>query len=309
MFMNTANFLLGPLLYLYVKTVAYRDFAWKRAHVLHALPAAVYLAALGAIAATAPRTLLALDELRKSFFGSVGMRFFSVAISCQLLSYVAASLLVLRSYRVRIKDSYSSLDKISLTWLYLFIGGFGLIWLIGSLNYLTAIITARRGPSLELGILNMIITLVVAAVILFRALKQPEIFLGIEEKPKYEHYALSETESDRILSALNGFMAAEKPYLVPGLSLGELAKKLGFAPRALSQVINSRLGKNFLDFVNSHRVEEARRLLATARLNSKSILEVAFASGFNSKSVFNKAFKKHAGMPPKDFKDKAEIAG
>jgi len=308
LFLNAVAFLLGPLLFFYVKTVAYRDFSWRKAHIWHGLPLAIYLAALGVAAALAPETFRTLDALRGSFFGSSGMRFFTLVISCQLLSYIAASLFVLRSYRVRIKDSYSSLEKISLTWLYVFIGGFGLIWLIGSVNYVTAVIVARRPPTLELSILNIIITLTVAAVILFRALKQPAIFFGVEEKPKYEYSALSSAEADRILSALNSFMAAEKPYLVPGLSIGELAKNVGYTPRAVSQVINSRLGKNFLDFVNSYRVEEAKRLLSASGSNGKTILEVAFESGFNSKSVFNKAFKKHAGVTPKDFKYRTRSA-
>jgi AraC-like DNA-binding protein len=305
LFMNAFDFVLGPLLYLYVRSVAYRDFIWRKSHLPHALPLIFYLLSLAAVVVLSPSSLESFNDLRKSFFGTVGIRFFSCALACQLLTYLGASLLVLRSYRRRISNSYSSLDKLSLSWLYLVIGGFGLIWLIGSINEMTAIGTRRGTPSVVLSITNMLISFGMANVIMFKGLKQPEIFSGIEEKPKYEKSPLTDDEADVLLMSLKNHMETRKPHLVPGLSISGLAREMAVPARCLSQVINSRLGKNFVDFINSCRVEEAKRLLSESRTNGKTILEIAYESGFNSKSVFNKAFKKHAGMPPNEFRREA----
>jgi AraC-like DNA-binding protein len=303
--MNAFDFMLGPLLYLYVKSVAYRDLTWRKSHLPHALPLIFYLLSLAAVVVLSPGSLESLDDLRKSFFGSVGMPVFASVISAQLLAYLGASLLVLRSYRRRISNSYSSLDKLSLGWLYLVIGGFGLIWVIGSVNQMTAIGTRRGAPSVVLSLVNMLISFGMANVIVFKGLKQPEIFSGIEEKPKYEKSPLTDEEADRLLISIKNHMEIQKPYLVPGLSIIGLAREMAIPARYVSQVINSRLRKNFVDFVNSYRIEEAKRLLSESCTNGKTILEIAYESGFNSKSVFNKAFKKHAGVPPNEFRRKA----
>lgn len=305
---NAVFLLMGPLLYFYVRSVAYKDFVWRRSHLVHALPMIFYLLFLAAVAVLDPGSMKSLEDLKKSFFGTVGMTLFSFFLSCQLLTYVGASLLVLRSYRTRISNAYSSLEKLNLNWLYLILGGFTLIWLIGSINQLSMTVIAHRAISIALSFVTLLISLGLSIVIIVRGLIQPEIFSGIEEKPKYEKSPLTDEEAKRLEDTLKDFMESRKPHLIAGLSLSELAKEMAVAPRALSQTINSRLGKNFVDFVNFYRIEEAKRLLTGSAANGKTILEIAYDSGFNSKSVFNKAFKKHAGMPPKEFRIKA-VAG
>lgn len=305
LFTNAVGFLWGPLLYFYVRSVAYRDFIWRRSRLIHALPMIFYLMSLAAFAILDPGSFGSLDDLKNSFFGRVGISLFSFFLACQLLTYLGASLLVLRSYRNRIKNTYSFLEKLNLNWLYLIIGGFGLIWLIGLINELTMVVIAHRTLSIALSIITFLISFSLANVIIFRGLKQPEIFSGIDEKPKYEKSPLTDGEADQLLMSLKNHMAARKPHLVPGLSISGLAKDLTVPSRHLSQVINSRLGKNFIDFVNSYRIEEAKRLLSESGANGKTILEIAYEAGFNSKSVFNKAFKKHAGMAPQEFRRKA----
>ena len=97
-------------------------------------------------------------------------------------------------------------------------------------------------------------------------------------------------------------MLKEKPYLNPSLSMNELGRKISISPRALSQIINECLGINFFDFVNNYRVEEAKRYLADSSNQNRNILEILLDVGFNTKSVFNRVFKKHTGMTPSSFK-------
>jgi AraC-like DNA-binding protein len=56
--------------------------------------------------------------------------------------------------------------------------------------------------------------------------------------------------------------------------------------------------------VNSYRIEEAGKRLADPAEDHKTILEIAYDTGFYSKSVFNTAFKKFTGMTPSQYKKK-----
>jgi len=93
-------------------------------------------------------------------------------------------------------------------------------------------------------------------------------------------------------------MEQEQPWLEPELTLTELAQRLRTNPGLLSRVINAGCGQNFNDFVNTYRVAEARRKLQDPRLAHYSLVGVALESGFNSKSTFNRVFKKLTGQVP-----------
>jgi AraC-like DNA-binding protein len=95
-------------------------------------------------------------------------------------------------------------------------------------------------------------------------------------------------------------MDDEQPWLEPELTLTELAHRLRTNAALLSKVINAGCGQNFNDFVNTYRVQEARRKLADVRFAHYSLVGVALESGFNSKSTFNRVFKKLAGQAPSE---------
>ncbi|OUJ67419.1 helix-turn-helix domain-containing protein [Hymenobacter crusticola] len=99
---------------------------------------------------------------------------------------------------------------------------------------------------------------------------------------------------------LLALMAEEQPWLEPELTLTEVAKRLHTTPGLVSKVINTGCGQNFNDFVNAYRVREAQRLLADPRFAHYSLVGVALESGFNSRSTFNRVFKKVVGQAPSE---------
>ena len=99
-------------------------------------------------------------------------------------------------------------------------------------------------------------------------------------------------------------MDEKKPYLIPSITLNELAEKAEIPPRSLSYIINNSLNQTFFDFINRYRVSEAQRLLSDSASNIKTILDILYEVGFNSKSVFNTAFKKHTYMTPSNYRKK-----
>ena len=172
-----------------------------------------------------------------------------------------------------------------------------LSWIISVANIVSPNLTH------SLTLLSLIINFVFATTVVYKGLKQPEIFSGIEEKPKYAQSKLTKQESEKHIKRLIHFMKTQKPYLEPSLTLPELAENISIHPRYLSQEINDSLQQNFYDFVNSYRIEEAKKMFADPADNKKTVLEILYEVGFNSKSVFNNAFKKHTGMTPTQYRN------
>ena len=120
---------------------------------------------------------------------------------------------------------------------------------------------------------------------------------------KYEKSSLTDELKERILAKLQQTMADEKPYLDDSLSLPALARAVAVSPHHLSQVLNDSLNQNFFEYIGRFRVEEAKKMLSDrANINLK-MEEVARRVGYLSKSAFNTAFKKHTGMTPSRFRE------
>lgn len=102
---------------------------------------------------------------------------------------------------------------------------------------------------------------------------------------------------DRLIKLIS----SEKLYLNPNLKLSDLAEPLGTTTRKLSQLINSRLNKNFYELINNYRIEEAKIKLLDPDYTLFSIDAVALDSGFKTMSVFYDVFKKITGRTPKQY--------
>jgi hypothetical protein len=121
---------------------------------------------------------------------------------------------------------------------------------------------------------------------------------GAEREKKVSPYTTPGVE-DEERRRLDEYMAAAKPYLDPDFRF-PISRKSSARPEAnLSWLINNSIGKSFYDYVNSYRVDEALRILATD--DRKPILECAYAAGFNVKSTFYKFFRAKTGMSPGEY--------
>ncbi|HEY1405502.1 MAG TPA: helix-turn-helix transcriptional regulator, partial [Spirochaetota bacterium] len=126
---------------------------------------------------------------------------------------------------------------------------------------------------------------------------------AVEAKAKYQNNHLTEEQKKEYLVAILTCMDAQKPYLDPDITIKDLSAMTGITLHNISQVINDLLGKNFFTFMNQYRIQYACALLSDAQ-SEESIISVCFNSGFNSKSVFNAVFKRHAGVTPSEFRKK-----
>ncbi len=97
-------------------------------------------------------------------------------------------------------------------------------------------------------------------------------------------------------------MKNEKIFTDNTLCLYQMAHKLKMPRNILSSIINNHYSKNFYQFINEYRIEEAKKMLLNPKYNHLSIEGIAQTVGFNSKSVFNPIFKKITGVTPSEFR-------
>ncbi len=144
----------------------------------------------------------------------------------------------------------------------------------------------------------------------YYTMRQPEIFklppvdaAPTEEVQQEQEKAASMSieEIDAIKQKLESVMANRQPYRNPGLSLTDLAEMTGTSPHSLSRVVNEGYGMNFNDFINAYRVEEFKRLVQSEDYRNQTLLAIAFTVGFNSKSAFNRSFKKLEDCTPREY--------
>ena len=103
-------------------------------------------------------------------------------------------------------------------------------------------------------------------------------------------------------------MVERKPYLNSSLTIQDISDEIKIPVRDLSLLINHQLGQHFYDFVNAYRIESAMNILKDETKSRVTILEILYEVGFNSKSSFNTAFKKHTGNTPTSYRKSLQVS-
>lgn len=102
------------------------------------------------------------------------------------------------------------------------------------------------------------------------------------------------------------YLKTSEAYVNPDLSLNEVAKANGVSAKVLSKAINTVLGRNFFELINSYRIEKSKGLLLVKRERRLTIETIAEKCGFNSRSVFSVAFKKVTGLTTSEWLRKVQ---
>jgi AraC-like DNA-binding protein len=124
---------------------------------------------------------------------------------------------------------------------------------------------------------------------------------------KYSGSPLSSAQKNSIVSRLESLMEEDRIFIIDNLSLEHVAERLGTNTKYISQAINEHYKKNFYNFINVYRIEEAKKLLLEIGNDKYSILGIAHMVGFVSKSTFNVAFKRYTGCTPSEFKKNSSV--
>ena len=168
---------------------------------------------------------------------------------------------------------------------------------LGNLIIFVAFNTAAY-TSYIVGALSFTFAFYVLLLLLIFSKKKSELLL-LDPK-KYKNNKLLPPESALIAQNFESVIQDQKLFLDPNLSLVSIARQLNTSPPKLSQVLNEYLGVNFNDYINELRVTWSKKLISEN--SNYSIEAIGFESGFNAKSTFYAAFKKHEGTTPAKYR-------
>lgn len=224
--------------------------------------------------------------------------------------YIFITYRLLNSHQKRILDQFSYQEKINLNWLKFLFYGMGILWifiiiiendkLIFTSSTVFVVFMGYFGIK-QVGIFTNQIEHEKDVEADSEDIIQTLIIETVSEKKKYAKSGLNEDSAKDLHQRLSLIMATEKLYCEPILNLAELATHMNIHPNYLSQVINDLEGVNFYDYINTLRIEEFKRLVALPENKKYTFLALAYDCGFNSKSAFNRFFKKITDLSPSEY--------
>lgn len=222
-----------------------------------------------------------------------------------------------KQHKKRVKQNFSSEQKLGINWIKQLI--FGFLGTVVISYTLLAYVLANPDFSTKGCLLNMVALTIFLYFVTIKGKISPEIYKlrkivtetsvqqerGVEEiekiKPEEEEKTINPqlvAIADKVRDAIKD----EEFFRNENVSIKELAELIGEQPYLVSQAINTVMGKTFFELINEERVNVAKRLLTDEKYNHLSLVGIGFESGFNSKTTFNTTFKKHTGMTPSEFK-------
>lgn len=178
---------------------------------------------------------------------------------------------------------------------------FGIIFLGNASIFISYFLGFARVPfvSCITGALAFTFILYLIILVLLYRKRTDDLFLLNVEKDK----KLNNEEALILSQKLEKIMIEKALYKNPNLSLKDVSAEINISSHQLSQFLNNNLGKNFTSFVNEFRIHNACEIITS---NDKLTLEsVGYDVGFNSKSTFFAAFKKHTGTTPLNYQIQA----
>jgi len=302
----------GPFLYLYISALIDEKYQFQRKNLFHFIPFLLF----NIFVFTSPlfpeiAGSIRLDHAETEHGSPLLFNFFLILTALSGPVYFLLSIRLFKILDINIFNNFSTTENINLDWLRKLVYSFGVIWtaliIIATIHHVFHLFSwafCTDGLFLSLSVFIILIG--------YFGLKQKEIFIQYPDhkieyvtkpKTKYATVLLNETDSKNYVSQIKQLMETEKPYLDADLTLPGMAAKLQIPSHHLSRVINEKFGLNFFDFINQYRIEEVKSKIAKPEFDNLSILGIAFESGFNTKSAFNRVFKKMTGTTPSEYKN------
>ncbi|OHD66857.1 MAG: hypothetical protein A2176_12370 [Spirochaetes bacterium RBG_13_51_14] len=283
---------LGPLLYFYVLSLTGDKDRLSRRDIVHFVPLLVvgmYLIPYFLYTPNVQREII-FEMLNQS--KHIMLRVVFTASVFLPVIYIAAPLV-----RIVLQLKIGNPAEKKIVSLFTFL----IIWVI------TGIVGVGGTIALSLPVLKIINLFVGLVILCFYLLGQRYPYLmqygtvhvGGES---YSKSYLNGLDLNSLRKQLIAMMEGEKLYCDEELTLPKLSEALGVTQHQLSQFLNQHYNKNFNNFVNGYRIDEAKKLLIDEP--ERNTLSIALAVGFNSYSAFHSAFRRTTGVSPAEYRKK-----
>jgi len=298
MFGSSFTLLWGPLIYFYIQSLSNSRFKFGKIEFLHITPFLFHFLYLlfnfHLQSFEAKQDILTNNGLPKGFF-ELSVYYLHISILC----YTVLSFIILKDYSRKIKDTYSSLEKVKLTWMVIVLVGFSAKWAVDVWFFIdTHFFNHFSWTPLYISRVVLFVFINTLIYFGFKQSSAPQVYAVPNKKTKG---SLSEEVRETYANRLAIFMDEDKPWQDPDLTLPTLSKMVDIPQRSLSEVLNKEIGMSFYDYINKHRIKASREMLEE-KSDDRTILEILFEVGFNNKTSFNSAFKRITGMTPTQYR-------
>jgi len=294
----------GVFLYFYVASMTDQMPVKKYSYLFHAIPAFLFYIYLLLFFFFIPK----IEQIKVLQSKGADHPFYvnALALTTMLsgVIYIIWSILLLGRHKRNILDSFSGLEKVNLRWLWFLILGLGILWAV--------VIVSNKDEhiySVAVGFIILTGYFGLQQIDIYNSRDKDRVTKSIpEQKEKYAKSGLSENASSDLFSELISLMEEKSVFKQQELSISDLASMLDTHPNYLSQVINDKAEKKFFDFINTYRVEAFKEMIADPDNGQFTWLSLAYECGFNSKSSFNRYFKKATGYTPTQYANTLKTA-
>lgn len=324
--------LLGPAFYGYVQAIIQRQpGALFAAPLRHALPIIIAVALSFLWLAYDTQTRAALmdasfePQSRRVIAITIGVLAVQIFMPIQSAFYLGLTVRALHRHSGSIKEYFSNTTNKSLRWAKWIALGLLFIW---AMDFITSIFgpDGAAGLRQDIAFIGVELALIYAACIF--GIRQTSVFANFgddpptpaatqgnvvsiqadtEAAPKYAKSSLDKDDLALLADRIDTAMTEQRLFENALLTLADLARHVRSNQNHVSQTLNQHLGYSFFDYVAMHRVEAAKSALSDPA-SQETVLDIAMNVGFNAKSTFNAAFKKHSGMTPSAFR-RAQMEG
>jgi AraC-like DNA-binding protein len=297
--LSSSFLLFNPCLYLYVNSLTRTQFRLHWMQLFHLLPFIFFETYTYII--TEPFSL-------DTFFLHDQYYLFRLAFaSSTILSwciYIPLSLILVNRHRMNLRNEWSNIEKNeNLSWLLVFAVFYVVFCLFAVI--ITVIAYFNHLNPLTPHIYNYFTLLLLVYIISFYGLGQQiptKQIIQEELQTPYKNSTLTEEIKNSIQQKILLYFESGKGYLNPDLNMNVLSENLKIPKYQITEVLNTKIGMNFFQFVNHYRVEAVKRMLADAG-NKFSIEAIGYECGFSSKSSFYTVFKSMTGETPVSYRN------
>ena len=298
---------IGPLLYFYVRNLTQPERHFRAKDMIHFSPFLLEQAVqLVQVLESREHTLPTYDSTTFQLANPV----LQLLAITSITIYLFFSIKRLRAFDRELADQLSDISRYQSKWLQRLLVLFGLLWLA----WLPYTAVDYFGYHYQLGIVSYYpLYLLLAFMTIWigaESFLRPELLIVEVEKMKVLSN-LTEAPTPELLETANWLrnqLETNLFYVDAGLTLRSLAEALKVHPNELSRIINLGTGKNFNDLINEYRVKEVIRKMQDPQYDRITLLGIAYDSGFNSKTTFNRTFKQVMGQNPASYKSSLKRA-
>ncbi|MBD0404643.1 AraC family transcriptional regulator [Flammeovirga sp. EKP202] len=290
--------MIGPLLYLYTRSICTLNYVFDFNSLKHLLPSFIFF--IG-------RVFNMIDQ----FYFKVGV--FEVLNGYGKLEVIVGvfsmSVYAFMTFRtIDEEEEISDADVQNRIWMKKIIYGWSVGWILFAvLSLVDLIFFNYERPYSDYYILFLYLAFVIYWLGLKGFYERITHFtkeVKIEEPEKITIIKSNRLQSD--MEYLQKVMEVEELYLDHELTLEKLSTKVGFSTKKVSIILNQGFKKSFYHFINIYRVEEFKKRVHQIENQDLTLLAVAYDCGFNSKSTFNYIFKKETGETPHQYKKRTK---